>query len=143
MRVSSEVHLALAVDTERGLVAPVIFNAHMKGLAELAAARKDISDRARENRLTPQEMEGGTFTLTNLGMLGVDSFTPMINPPQAAILGVGRIRSAPLQEEGGICFQKVINFSLTCDHRIIDGATAARFLAALAHLVERPELLLY
>ncbi len=138
-----DVHLALAVDTERGLVAPVIFKAQEKRLSELAAIRADLAARAKANQLAPHELSGATFTLTNLGMLGIDSFTPIINPPQVAILGVGRIREVATQVSGQLCFQKMIIFSLTCDHRVVDGAMAARFLEALASLVECPEMLLY
>jgi len=140
---ASDVHLALAVDTERGLVAPVIFKAQEKRISALAAVRADLVARAKANQLAPHEISGATFTLTNLGMLGIDSFTPIINPPQVAILGVGRIREVAVQVSGQLCFQKMINFSLTCDHRVIDGAMAARFLGAFASLVEHPEMLLY
>jgi len=141
LMLSEHIHLALAIDTERGLLAPVILDAQLKNITALAAAHKDLKTHARDNTLETQTLSGGTFTLTNLGALGVDTFTPIINPPQVAILGVGRIRDAVAVFDGQICVRKVMNLCLTCE-RIIDGALAARFLAYFAALMETPEMLL-
>jgi len=138
---SGEVHVALAVDTERGLIAPVIRDADQKGLLRLAQERADLVQRALEGTITPDELSGGTFTITNLGTLGIDAFTPIINPPQAAILGIGRIRSAPAVCNGELCVRQMMVLSLTFDHRAIDGAPAARFLRDVVRLIERPHLM--
>jgi pyruvate dehydrogenase E2 component (dihydrolipoamide acetyltransferase) len=136
------VHLALAVDSDRGLVAPVIRNADERYIAELTRIRMDLVERAKNGKLKPEELSGGTFTLTNLGMLGVDGFTPIINPPQVAILGIGRIRKAPAVWQDEISIRSLIQLSLTCDHRVVDGALAARFLEELASIIQAPELYL-
>ena len=135
-----EIHVAVAVDTERGLVTPVVRNADKKGLLELTAERARLVQRALDGTLAPDELSGGTFTITNLGPLGIDAFTPIINPPQTAILGVGRIRPAPAVHEGVLCVRHLMVLSLTFDHRIIDGAPAARFLMDVVWLVEKPHL---
>ena len=136
-----DVHLGIAVDTERGLVVPVIRSTAHKGLLELAGERIRLSQRALDGTLLPDELGGGTFTITNLGVLGVDGFTPIINPPQVAILAVGRIREVPAVENGQICIRKKMGLAVTCDHRIIDGAPAARFLKDVSALIENPDLL--
>lgn len=137
---SSHVHMALAIETERGLVAPVIRNAEMMGVMDLAASRTDLAQRAQSGNLKPEELTGGSFTLTNLGASGVDFFTPIINPPQVAILGVGRIRQAAAVHQGQVCVRSVLGLALTCDHRVIDGAPAARFLKDVCDFIETPEL---
>ena len=138
---SEEIHVAVAVDTERGLVTPVLRNADKKGLLQLAQERAELVKRALDGSITPEELIGGTFTITNLGSLGVDAFTPIINPPQAAILGVGRIRPAPAVHEGQLCVRQLMFLSLTFDHRIVDGAPAARFLRDVVRLIEKPHLI--
>ena len=133
-----EAHVAIAVDTERGLVAPAIRSAQSKGLLELARERSALARRAVEGSLAPDELAGGTFTLTNLGTLGVDTFTPVINLPQVAILGVGRIRAVPAVHDGQVAIRQVMHLSLTFDHRAVDGAPAARLLNDVAMLIEKP-----
>ncbi len=135
------VHLALAVDTERGLVAPVIRNAQAMGVGEIARIRTGLVQGAAQGSLKPEELSGGTFTLSNLGTLGIDAFTPIINPPQVAILGIGRIRQAPAVYKGKLRVRHLMSLSLTCDHRVVDGAPAARFLQDLARLIENPDLI--
>ena len=137
---SEEVHLALAVDSERGLVAPVLRNADDKGLLQLAEERVRLVERALDGSIAPEELSGGTFTITNLGSLGIDAFTPIINPPQAAILGVGRIRPAAAVFEGQLCVRQLMFLSLTFDHRLVDGGPAARFLRDVALSIESPYL---
>ncbi|MDH7485822.1 MAG: dihydrolipoamide acetyltransferase family protein [Anaerolineae bacterium] len=138
---SEEVHVAVAVDTERGLMAPVLRNADKKGLLQLARERAELVRRALDGIITPEELSGGTFTITNLGSLGVDAFTPIINPPQAAILGVGRICPAPAVHEGQLCIRQLMHLSLTFDHRVVDGAPAARFLGDVVQWIEKPHLI--
>ncbi|MFL7794229.1 MAG: dihydrolipoamide acetyltransferase family protein, partial [Anaerolineae bacterium] len=121
-----EVHVALAVDTERGLLVPVVRDADRKGMAEFAAELRDVIERARAGTALPDELSGSTFTITNLGMFEVDAFTPIINLPEAAILGVGRIKDCAAVVEGEIAVRKMMWLSLTFDHRLVDGAPAAR-----------------
>ena len=133
------VHMGLAVDTERGLLAPVLRDAAGKGLTALARERTALVARALEGKATPDELTGGTFTISNLGTLGVDAFTPMLNPPQVAILGVGRIRPVAAPHNGVVAIRQAMFLSLTFDHRAVDGAPAARLLADIAGLVEQPD----
>jgi pyruvate dehydrogenase E2 component (dihydrolipoamide acetyltransferase) len=137
-----EVHVALAVDTERGLLVPVVRDADRKGMAEFAAELRDVIERARAGTALPDELSGSTFTITNLGMFEVDAFTPIINLPEAAILGVGRIKDYAAVVEGEIAVRKMMWLSLTFDHRLVDGAPAARFLQRIKQYVEEPYLLL-
>jgi len=139
IRVHREVHLGFAVDLGEGLVAPVIRDAHKKSLLEMAREARALAEKARAGRLVPQDLEGGTFTVTNLGGFGVELFTPILNPPQAAILGVGRIIEKPVVLNGGIHIRAMMGLSLAFDHRLIDGAPAAQFLARLQELLEQPE----
>lgn len=132
-------NVGLAVDTERGLLVPTIFGADTMSLAELAKANKAAAAKAKEGALTPDEMSGGTFTVTNLGSLGIESFTPVINPPQVAILGVCAMTNR-LRDDGTV--YPAMGLSLTFDHRAIDGAPAARFLKDLCTALENFGLLL-
>jgi pyruvate dehydrogenase E2 component (dihydrolipoamide acetyltransferase) len=136
------VHVALAVDTERGLLVPVIRDADRKGLTEIAREVRELVERARVGRALPDELSGSTFTVTNLGMHEIDAFTPIINLPETAILGVGRIKARPAVIDGEICVRQMMWLSLTFDHRLVDGAPAARFLRYIKQLVEEPYLLL-
>ncbi len=138
VRVRKEVNLAFAVDLGEGLVAAVIRDADRKFLGDLAKAARDLAERARAGRLAPDDMADGTFTVTNLGTVGVESFTPIINPPQAGILGVGKIMEKPVVLNGGIHIRSLMTLSLVFDHRLIDGAPAARFLAKVKELLEQP-----
>jgi pyruvate dehydrogenase E2 component (dihydrolipoamide acetyltransferase) len=141
LQVHESIHMALAVDTERGLIVPVIQDTGSKGLEEIARLRRDLVERVLDNTINPDELAGGTFTISNLGTLGIDHFTPIINPPQVAILGVGRIRKVPTVRKGKIRIRQVIGLALTCDHRLIDGAPAARFLSEVQNLIENPDLI--
>jgi pyruvate dehydrogenase E2 component (dihydrolipoamide acetyltransferase) len=138
VRIRKEVNLAFAVDLGEGLLAAVIRDADKKSLGDLAKAARDLADRARSGRLAPDDMTNGTFTVTNLGTVGVESFTPIINPPQAGILGVGKIMEKPVVLHGGIHVRSMMTLSLVFDHRLIDGAPAARFLAKVKELLEQP-----
>ncbi len=139
--VGEQVHIAMAVDTERGLLVPVIRDADCKELSELTRERAELVRRATDGNATPEQLIGGTFTITNLGALGIDAFTPIINLPQVAVLGVGRIRPAPAVYEGELCIRHLMHLSLTFDHRVVDGAPAAHFLQDLAELIEEPSLI--
>jgi pyruvate dehydrogenase E2 component (dihydrolipoamide acetyltransferase) len=135
---SGVVHVGVAVDTEVGLLVPVVRNAADLTLRQIAAVTRDLISRARRRELKTEEMQGGTFTITNLGAFGVEAFTPIIQHPQCAILGVGTIRPEPVVREDKVVAGVRLTLSLTFDHRIVDGAPAARFLQALGSLVENP-----
>jgi pyruvate dehydrogenase E2 component (dihydrolipoamide acetyltransferase) len=130
------------VDADRGLLVPVVRDADRKGLVEIAREVRDLVDRAQSSQALPDELSGSTFTVTNLGMYGVDAFTPLINLPETAILGVGRIKPRPAVVDGEICVRQTMWLSLTFDHRLVDGAPAARFLQRIVQLIQEPYLLL-
>jgi len=136
------VNLGMAVDTERGLLVLVIRDADQKGLRAFGTEFRALVERARVGKATPEDLTGGTFTVTNLGMHEIDAFTPIINLPEAAILGVGRIQPKPVVREGEIVVRQMWTLSLVFDHRVVDGAPAARFLQRIKQLVENPYLLL-
>ena len=133
-----EINIGLAVALDEGLVTPVIRGADGKSLAQLAAENRDLAARTREGRTRPEEITGGTFTITNLGANDIDGFTPIINPPQAGILGVGRVVEKPVIANGEIAKGETMFLSLTFDHRVIDGAPAAEFLQTVKRLLEDP-----
>jgi pyruvate dehydrogenase E2 component (dihydrolipoyllysine-residue acetyltransferase) len=135
-----EANVGIAMDTSGGLTVPVIQHADQLGLVEISRQRQELSERARDGKLLPRDLELGTFTISNLGMFGIDSFDAILNPPQAAILAVGRIKERALVSEGTVIAAPVMNLSLSVDHRVLDGATAARFLGELVELIETPEL---
>lgn len=136
------IHIGVAVALDDGLIVPVVRNADRKPLQTIAAENRELAERARGGRLGPAEVAGGTFTVTNLGAFGIDSFTPIINPPEAAILGVGRIVERIARRDADLVWQQMMTLSLTFDHRIVDGAPAAAFLQTLRELLERPENLI-
>ena len=138
--VHGAVHLGMAVDTDDGLLVPVIRDAHAKSLQQIAADARSLAAKARQGRLTPDDVRGGTFTLTNLGAYGIDAFTPIINLPQSAILGVGRIAEKPAVHDGRVVPRARMALSLTFDHRVLDGGPAARFLDRVRTFVEQPRL---
>lgn len=132
------IHIGIAVDTEGGLLVPVLRNVPSLGLKQLSAQSRDLIERARARRLSAEEMQGGVFTVTNLGAFGIDAFTPIINQPQCAILGAGRIRRQPVAHGDQVVLRDQLTLSLTFDHCVIDGAPAARFLQTLTTLIENP-----
>jgi pyruvate dehydrogenase E2 component (dihydrolipoamide acetyltransferase) len=136
--IPDEPHIGIAVETDEGLLVPVIRGVASLGLGEIVARARDLARRARERRIRPDEMQGGTFTITNLGSFGVETFTPIINPPECAVLGMGRIVREPVMIEDRVVGRERMSLSLTFDHRIVDGAPAARFLRALAGAIENP-----
>jgi pyruvate dehydrogenase E2 component (dihydrolipoamide acetyltransferase) len=135
------IHIGLAVDTQRGLLVPVVRNVHQKSIMDIAAEINDLSERARNKRITPDEMEGGTFTVSNQGGIGGDNFTPIIYWPQAAILGVSRAAVKPRYLEGEWHPRTMLPLSLSYDHRLNDGADAARFLGWICHALEYPMMM--
>jgi pyruvate dehydrogenase E2 component (dihydrolipoamide acetyltransferase) len=141
IRVWRRAHIGLAVDTERGLLVPVVRDVAEKGVAQIARETRALVERARAGQSTPDELRGGSFTLTNLGMYGIDAFTPIINLPECAILGVGRITAQPAIVNGEVVGRERVWLSLTFDHRLVDGGPAARFLQRVVQLAERPHLL--
>lgn len=136
-----EVHVGVAVDRPEGLIVPVIRHADRKGLVAIAREARDLAERARSGRLRPEELEGGTFTVSNLGMFEVESFAAIINPPQAAILAVGTALPRAVVDGGQVRAAHVMKATLSADHRVTDGAEAARYLAELRRLLETPLLL--
>ncbi|OKJ74030.1 dihydrolipoamide acetyltransferase family protein [Streptomyces sp. CB02460] len=137
-----QVHLGFAAQTERGLVVPVVRDAHARTTESIGAEIARLTEAARTGTLTPAELTGGTFTLNNYGVFGVDGSTPIINHPEAAMLGVGRIVPKPWVHEGQLAVRQVVQLSLTFDHRVCDGGTAGGFLRYVADCVEQPALLL-
>jgi pyruvate dehydrogenase E2 component (dihydrolipoamide acetyltransferase) len=135
-------NVGIAVATGRGLLVPVIPGCETLTVAQIAAARADIVGRAREGKLQTADLEGGTFTISNLGMYGVEQFVAVLNPPQAAILAVGTIEERPVAQGGAIIARPMMTMTLTCDHRTIDGATAADFLRTVKEFLEEPGLTL-
>ena len=138
----ADVNIGLAVALDDGLVVPVLHKADTLGLKEIAARREDLVSRAQAGKLRPADIQGGVFTISNLGMYGVDAFNAIVNPPQAAILAVGRIADRVVPVDGRPAVQPTIVLTLSCDHRALDGARGAQFLGALADLVEEPLALL-
>jgi pyruvate dehydrogenase E2 component (dihydrolipoamide acetyltransferase) len=137
----SSVHLGFACDTPRGLLVPVVRHAEELCVDELAARMKDLAARAVAGTIGADDLTGGTFTISNLGALGIEAFTPLLNPPQVAILGVGTIQLKPVRRDGTVEFVDTIGLSLTCDHQVIDGAPGARFLQVLRRNIENAESL--
>ncbi len=136
IKILEDVNIGVAVATEDGLVVPVIHNADEKTLEEIDAALSELTEKARRGKLVREDLTGGTFTITNLGMYGVEFFTPIINPPEAAILAAGRIAEKPVVVNGKIVTRPVVMLSLSYDHRIVDGAPAAEFLRKIKDKVE-------
>ena len=135
-------HLGVAVDTPRGLMVPVIRNAHQLSLKQISQEAKRLAAACLERRVTPDELSGGTFTVTNLGSLGIESFTPVLNPPEVAILGVSAITLKAVEIDGDVQFVPHLGLSLTINHQVVDGAPGARFLQALALGLKDVDLLL-
>jgi pyruvate dehydrogenase E2 component (dihydrolipoamide acetyltransferase) len=133
-----DVHVAVAVAIDEGLMTPVINHADKKGLSQISAETRELAGLARDRKLQPEQMEGSTFTISNLGMFGIEEFTAIINPPNACILAVGAIRDVPVVENGAVVPGKRMKITLSSDHRIVDGAKAAQFLNTVRNLLENP-----
>jgi pyruvate dehydrogenase E2 component (dihydrolipoamide acetyltransferase) len=138
IRYWSEVHLGMAVAIEDGLITPVIRYANLKSLRDISAETRDLAARARDRRLTPEEYTGSTFSVSNLGMFDIDEFTAIINPPEAGILAIGRISEQTVPAAEGLEVRKRMKITMSCDHRVIDGATGAQFLRTLKRMLENP-----
>jgi pyruvate dehydrogenase E2 component (dihydrolipoamide acetyltransferase) len=137
----SRVNIGIAVAADDALLVPVVADADRLTLADIAVETRRLAEAARRRSLGPDKLQGGTFTVSNLGMFGVRSFTAIVNLPQAAILAVGSVRRAPVEDAGGVVFRDVMTLMLTCDHRVVYGADGARFLSRLCELLERPLIL--
>ncbi len=138
----NRVHIGIAVAIEDGLITPVVRDANLKGIAEIAAEVRELAGRAREKKLTPEEYSGSTFSISNLGMFGIDEFTAIINPPEAGILAVGAVTERVVVEAGAMVVRPRMRITMSCDHRVIDGATGARFLQTLQSMLEEPTAIL-
>jgi len=131
-------NIGIAVDTPKGLVVPVVKDADVLSLAEISKSSRALIEKARNGALTPADMSGGSFTISNLGMFEIDSFTAILNPPETCILAVGRIADRVVVENGQMVIRPMMNLCLTYDHQILDGAPAARFLQTIKHYIENP-----
>ncbi len=142
IRYNKDINIGVAVAVEEGLLVPVLFAANKMGLKEINGSVAVLAEKARNKKLQPQEMQGNTFTVSNLGMFGIDEFTAIINPPDAAILAVGGIADELYLEDGKVASSKIMKVTLSCDHRVIDGATGAKFLQTLKQYLENPVAML-
>jgi pyruvate dehydrogenase E2 component (dihydrolipoamide acetyltransferase) len=138
IRYWNEVHIGMAVAVEDGLITPVIRNADRKSLAEIGREAKELAELARSRRLQPSEYTGATFSVSNLGMFDIDQFTAVINPPECGIVAVGSIVPKPVVADGQLVARRRLRLTMSCDHRVIDGATGAAFLKTLKQMLENP-----
>lgn len=143
IRYHSRVHLGMAVATNDGLIVPVIFDADSKRMSEISAEAKELAKKARERKLKPEEYTGSTFSISNLGMFGIDQFTAIINPPEVAILAIGSATDKVVATKGGFETRKHVRVTMSCDHRAVDGAVGAAFLQTLRRLIENPLMLVF
>jgi pyruvate dehydrogenase E2 component (dihydrolipoamide acetyltransferase) len=143
IRVHHRVHLGMAVATDDGLIVPVIFDADRKRLSEISREARELAKLARERKLKPEQYTGSTFSLSNLGMMQIDQFTAIINPPEVGILAVGTAEDHPVVLNGELQTRKRVRVTMSCDHRAVDGAVGARFLQTLRRLIENPLMLVY
>ena len=142
IRLFNRVHIGVAVAVEDGLITPVIRDADLKGVAHIGAEVRELAGRAREKKLQPDEYTGATFSISNLGMFGIHEFTAVINPPEAGILAVGGVEEVPVAEAGQVVVRNRMKITMSCDHRVIDGALGAAFLATLKGMLEEPTAIL-
>jgi pyruvate dehydrogenase E2 component (dihydrolipoamide acetyltransferase) len=143
IRYYNRVHLGMAVATNDGLIVPVIFDADQKRMRDISAEAKELAKRARERKLKPEEYTGSTFSISNLGMFGIDQFTAIINPPEVGILAIGTAADVVVPGSDGVKVQKRLRVTMSCDHRAVDGAVGAEFLRTLRRLIENPLMLVY
>jgi pyruvate dehydrogenase E2 component (dihydrolipoamide acetyltransferase) len=143
IRQHHRVHLGMAVATPDGLIVPVIFDADQKRMSQISHEARELAKRARERKLKPEEYTGSTFSISNLGMFGIDQFTAIINPPETAILAIGTAQDVVVATDSGFATQKRIRVTLSCDHRAVDGAVGATFLQTLRRLIENPLMLVF
>jgi len=138
IRYHGAVHLGIAVALDEGLITPVLRDAGRKGLQQISVEARDLIARARARKLAPEEYQGGTFSVSNLGMFEIDQFTAIINPPEAGILAIGQTVEKPVAVDGQVVVRKRMRVTMSCDHRVIDGATGAAFLGAFKAMLENP-----
>jgi pyruvate dehydrogenase E2 component (dihydrolipoamide acetyltransferase) len=143
IRYFNRVHLGMAVAIEDGLITPVIFDADRKRMSEISREARELAKRARDRKLKPEEYTGSTFSVSNLGMFGIDQFTAIINPPEVGILAIGALEDKPVVVDGQLVHRKRMRVTMSCDHRVVDGALGARFLQTLRRLIENPLMLVY
>jgi pyruvate dehydrogenase E2 component (dihydrolipoamide acetyltransferase) len=143
IRYWNEVHLGMAVAIEEGLITPVIRHADEKSLRQISAEARELAGRARERKLTPEEYTGATFSVSNLGMFDIEHFTAVINPPEAGIVAIGSIAQVPAVIGGAVVPRRRMRLTMSCDHRVIDGATGAKFLKTLKLMLENPLALVW
>jgi len=141
IRYFERVHIGMAVAVDDGLITPVLFDAGRKGLRQLARESRDLAGRARARTLTSAEYTGSTFSVSNLGMFGIEAFTAIINPPEVGILAIGAVEARPVVQDGAVVVRQRMRLTMSCDHRVVDGATGAHFLRTLRQLIENPLLL--
>jgi pyruvate dehydrogenase E2 component (dihydrolipoamide acetyltransferase) len=142
IRYNEHVHIGVAVAVDEGLLVPVVRHADTKLMSDINAEVFDYATRAREKKLQPHEWEGNTFTISNLGMFGIEEFTAIVNPPDACILAVGGIRTEPVVKNGQIVIGNRMKVTLSCDHRVVDGATGSEFLQTLKGMLENPIMMI-
>ena len=143
IRYFDRVHLGMAVATNDGLIVPVIWDADQKRMSEISAEAKELAKKARDRKLKPEEFTGSTFSVSNLGMFGIDQFTAIINPPEVGILAIGAIEDKPVVVKGELEIRKRLRVTMSCDHRVVDGAVGAEFLRTLKRMIENPLMLVF
>ena len=142
LRYYERADIGVAVAIEDGLITPIVRAADQKSLSQIASEVRELAERARSRKLLPEEYTGATFSISNLGMLGIDEFTAVINPPEAAILAVGAVTPKPVVRDAQVTVRQMMRVTMSCDHRVIDGATGARFLQTFKRLLENPLLMI-
>jgi pyruvate dehydrogenase E2 component (dihydrolipoamide acetyltransferase) len=143
IRYHNRVHLGMAVATNDGLIVPVVFDADQKSMRDISAEAKSLARKGRERKLQPQEYTGSTFSVSNLGMFGIDQFTAIINPPEVAILAIGSAEDKVEVANGEFIVKKKLRVTMSCDHRAVDGAVGAEFLRTLRRMIENPLMLVF
>lgn len=142
IRFYEQADIGVAVAIDEGLITPVVRGANLKGLAEISAEIKDLAGKAKSKKLQPEEYTGATFSISNLGMMGIKEFTAIINPPEAAIIAVGGSTPTPVVRDGQVTVRNIMHVTMSCDHRVVDGATGARFLQTFKQMLESPAMML-
>ncbi len=142
IRFYEDADIGVAVAVDEGLITPIVRGANKKGFAQISAEITDLAARAKDRKLQPEEYTGATFSISNLGMMGIKEFTAIINPPEAAILAIGGAASTPVVRDGEIVTRSIMNVTMSCDHRVVDGATGARFLETFKQMLENPAMML-
>ncbi|MBA3352232.1 MAG: 2-oxo acid dehydrogenase subunit E2 [Blastocatellia bacterium] len=142
VRFYEQADIGIAVAIDEGLITPVVRGANLKGLAEISAEIKDLAEKAKSKKLQPEQYTGATFSISNLGMMGIKEFTAIINPPEAAIIAVGGANPTPVVRDGEVVVRAIMSVTMSCDHRVVDGATGAKFLQTFKQMLEKPAMML-